>query len=75
MEDYLRLQKMRFNTRLDYEVDIDPDLLEYKLPKLLVQPIIENSIKHGLEHTKHLWIRIAIRKARNDIEIVVEDNG
>ncbi|PZM65484.1 hypothetical protein DOE73_11575 [Paenibacillus dendritiformis] len=75
MEDYLRLQKMRFNTRLAYEMDIDPALLDYKIPKLLLQPIIENSIKHGLEHTKHLLIRITIRQVGDDIEIAVEDNG
>ncbi|NKI23372.1 histidine kinase [Paenibacillus dendritiformis] len=75
MEDYLRLQKMRFNTRLDYEMDIDPALLDYKIPKLLLQPIIENSIKHGLEYTKHLLIRITIRQVGDDIQIAVEDNG
>lgn len=75
MEDYLRLQKMRFNTRLDYETDIDPALLDYKIPKLLLQPIIENSIKHGIEHTKHLFIRITIRQVGDDIEIAVEDDG
>lgn len=75
MEDYLRLQKMRFNTRLDYETDIDPALLDYKIPKLLLQPIIENSIKHGIEHTKHLLIRITIRQVGDDIEIAVEDDG
>lgn len=75
MEDYLRLQKMRFNTRLDYETDIDPALLDYKIPKLLLQPIIENSIKHGIEHTKHLLIRIMIRRVGDDIEIAVEDDG
>ncbi|MDG0875052.1 histidine kinase [Paenibacillus thiaminolyticus] len=75
MEDYLRLQKMRFNTRLDYETDIDPALLDYKIPKLLLQPIIENSIKHGIEHTKHLLIRIMIRQVGDDIEIAVEDDG
>lgn len=75
MEDYLRLQKMRFNTRLDYEMDIDPALLDYKIPKLLLQPIIENSIKHGLEYTKHLLIRITIRQVGDDIQIAAEDNG
>lgn len=66
---------MRFNTRLDYETDIDPALLDYKIPKLLLQPIIENSIKHGIEHTKHLLIRIMIRQVGDDIEIAVEDDG
>lgn len=75
MEDYLRLQKMRFNTRLDYEIDVDPVLLKHKVPKLLLQPIIENSIKHGLEQTKHLLIKISIIRMGPRIIITVWDNG
>ncbi|MFM1651072.1 sensor histidine kinase [Brevibacillus sp. B_LB10_24] len=75
IKDYLALQKMRYNERLDYSIQIDDTLLDCKIPKLLIQPIIENSIKHCIENTRHLSIQITARKVENTIEITVEDDG
>lgn len=75
MENYLRLQKMRYNKRLSYNIHIDDSIVNCKVPKLILQPIIENSVKHGIENTEHLAIHISIGKVAGNIEIVVEDNG
>lgn len=75
LKDYLQLQKMRFNKRLDYQITIEPGLEHCMLPKLLIQPIIENSIKHSMEQTNHLSIRIKIERHEDDMAIVIEDDG
>lgn len=75
LEDYLKIQKMRFNTRLDYSIEVDDALLNNIVPKLILQPIVENSIKYGIENTNHLEITIQIDKYGNDIRILIIDNG
>lgn len=59
-ENYLNFQKMRFGDRLDYAVDVSPDVLEIEVPKLLLQPLVENSLKHGYNDAFVGVIRIYI---------------
>lgn len=75
VRDYLLLQKMRYNQRLEYDIDIDEALLSCRVPKLLIQPIVENSIVHGLETAKNITIRMIIRAAGHDLILCVEDDG
>lgn len=75
VRDYLLLQKMRHNQRLDYNIDIDQALMQCKVPKLLIQPIVENSIVHGLEQVKNIAIAITGRILENKLVLCVEDNG
>lgn len=75
IEDYLVLQKMRFKDRLQYTIDIEDELLEKKIPKLVIQPIIENSIKHNMEKVQTLTIYIRGTVIANNIYFVVEDSG
>lgn len=75
VQDYLALQKMRFNTRLTYRIEIEPALLECMFPKLLLQPIVENSIVHGLETGCCLEILIKGSLVDDVAVICVEDNG
>jgi len=50
VEDYLRLEKIRFEQRLDYEVEIPAGLLNRQIPPMLLQTLVENGIKHGIAH-------------------------
>lgn len=75
VEDYLKLQKMRFNRRLDYSIHVDESILETKIPKLIIQPLIENSIKHCIEDTFHLEITINILREGDYIYMSVKDDG
>lgn len=75
VRDYLLLQKMRYGQRLTYSIDIDEDLLKSKVPKLLVQPIVENSIVHGLERSRQLTVVIRGRRQDGDLILSVEDDG
>ena len=75
VRDYLLLQKMRYNQRLAYTIEMDETLLNYQVPKLLIQPIVENSIVHGLETAKNINIQILIRRVGPDLVFCVEDDG
>ena len=73
INDYLMLQKLRYNRRLTYSIDIPDELQECLIPKLLLQPIVENSLTHGLVDVIHITIRA---ECRADMLIIsVEDNG
>ena len=75
VEDYLTLQKMRYGDRLDYSIHVDAALCGCRVPKLLVQPIVENSIVHGLDRTRHLCLQIDGRREDADLCVTVEDDG
>jgi two-component system sensor histidine kinase YesM len=72
---YLKIIQMRF-VQIDMEYDIPESIKSIMIPKLLIQPIVENAIKHGVEKTgEHgrLWIRAD--KENGNIRVIVEDNG
>lgn len=71
---YLQLEKARFDERLDIILDI-PDNLECKIPCLILQPIVENAVKHGAMKKKHGEVKIIIREETEGIKISVMDNG
>lgn len=76
VKDYLKLQKLRYEDVLDDEYDIQEDLLEIKVPKLILQPLVENSLYHGirLKGEKGL-IKISIFKKEDMLHIAVFDSG
>lgn len=51
LERYLHIQKMRFGKRLEYEVSVNQEILQEEIPKLILQPFVENAIVHGFEKT------------------------
>lgn len=75
VKDYLMLQKMRYNRRLTYSIDIPDELLECKVPKLVIQPIVENSLKHGMQNVESIHVQIAVFIEGDQLIIRVEDNG
>jgi len=73
---YLEIEKVRFGERLSFEIDCPEDLLNIQIPQLLVQPLVENAIKHGLSQiTENGLIRILVSRAENQLKIRVYDNG
>lgn len=75
VKDYLSLQQMRYGDRLRYGIDIGEALLDAIVPKLLVQPIVENSIVHGLEQTRCLTVRLSGKSCAGGFTLSVSDNG
>ncbi len=76
VRDYLYIQNMRYKGRLKTVYDVDESLLNQVVPKLIVQPIVENAIVHGIEgsHGKNTLYISAIRIGSN-IDIIVRDTG
>ncbi|WP_440897506.1 sensor histidine kinase [Amphibacillus sp. Q70] len=73
---YLFIQKTRYQSRLTYNISVDSELLNYCLPSMILQPIVENAIIHGLEPlAKGGEVYISVRKQGNDIIIAVHDTG
>jgi two-component system sensor histidine kinase YesM len=75
VKDYLKLQKVRYGRRLGYSIDIEPALLDHKIPKLLIQPIVENCLTHGARDQKHINIKIEARRDEESIAFSIEDDG
>ena len=76
MRSYLQIQQVRYKDILDYEIAIDPALLETRLPKLTLQPLVENALYHGIK-LKRGKGRICITSGRSgpDVLLQITDDG
>jgi two-component sensor histidine kinase len=73
---YLEIQKLRFTDRLRLSLDVPEDLLGAQVPSLLLQPIVENSIKHGIaKRAQGGAIRIAAKRADGMLTLSVYNDG
>jgi two-component system sensor histidine kinase YesM len=74
--NYLMIQKMRYKNKLDYEIDISESVYDYKTIKVILQPIVENSIYHGIKmkHGPGL-VRITSEETETDVFLIIEDDG
>ncbi len=73
---YLSIQQMRFSKKFQFDVDVDEEILQYKISKLLLQPFVENAVVHGLEQKKTGgYVAIHGRRVENRMEFVIEDDG
>jgi ligand-binding sensor protein len=77
IEKYLSIQTLRYSDRIQYEMDVDPCILDYRIPSVILQPLVENSFVHGLEQKKEGGtIKISGRLTEdNEIVISIMDNG
>jgi signal transduction histidine kinase len=76
LDHYLAIQKLRFGERIGIRVEADPSLLSTMVPSLLLQPLVENAIRHGLEpRMSGGMIAITAQLIDNHLRIEVVDNG
>ena len=76
IENYGLIQQYRYPDRFELEWDIEKDLLDCKVPKTIIQPLVENALFHGIcPGDGQGVISISIKKVGDYINIVVEDNG
>lgn len=76
IDSYLLIMKNRYGERLTYDSDVDHSLLHYEVPKLILQPLIENAIYHGIDKMrKKGTIYLTIKKQDEQIYIEIMDNG
>lgn len=72
---YLQIEKVRFGNRLTIEEDISPECLQALMPGMLLQPLYENAVKHGVyESTEEVTIRTIARNEDDKVVIMVKNN-
>ncbi|MHC1748394.1 MAG: sensor histidine kinase [Cellulosilyticaceae bacterium] len=76
IQNYLLIQKSRFEERLNYKIDVQLEVLEESIPKLLLQPIVENAVIHGIENRQRKGV-VTITSSYDDRYLIfeVQDNG
>lgn len=73
---YIEIEKVRFEERLKVSVDVAPETLDASVPHLLLQPLVDNAIKHGISRlTAGGEIRISATTDHRDLHLEVKDNG
>lgn len=76
LSNYLSLMKTRYEHELEYTIEMDDRMLDIPLPKLTVQPLVENSISHGFENCSHtMKIDVIGTLTKDTWQIVIKDNG
>jgi len=76
LDHYLSIQKLRFGKRLDIRVDVEPAMLSTIVPSMLLQPLIENAIRHGIEgRVSGGMVAISARRAGEQLQINILDDG
>jgi len=76
LERYLDIEKIRFHNRLDVTIAVDEDVIDAQVPSLILQPMVENAMRHGVEPNARTG-RIELRGVRQEGNLVltVSDNG
>jgi len=76
IERYLAIQKLRFGSRLSYQIDVDPSLLQASIPCMILQPLVENAIVHGIERaTQPVTVQVRASRVPAGMRLEVVDDG
>lgn len=75
VESYAEIQKIRFHGRFCYEDEVPEELLDCIVPKLIVQPIVENAVIHGLADSENGHVTVKVTRRERKLLIQVEDDG
>jgi len=76
VEDYLAIEKVRFGDRMNYLIDAEPGVGELPVPPLLLQPLVENAVKHGISRTEaDARVEVRVSSSRGKVTMVVENDG
>ncbi|MEM7383674.1 MAG: histidine kinase [Verrucomicrobiota bacterium] len=76
LDAYLSIEKTRFGSRMEFALDICPECTTARVPLLLLQPLVENAVRHGLEPKSEpgtIWL--SARKVEDRLHILIEDDG
>ncbi|HCT91622.1 MAG TPA: hypothetical protein DF613_09640 [Lachnospiraceae bacterium] len=74
---YVKLQNMRYEDKISFLIDVPDEIMDFEIPKLVLQPIVENAIQHGIfeKESKEGSIVIMAWTEDEDIVFVISDNG
>jgi len=76
VQRYLEIQQTRFGDKLRVEQDIEPEALDCMVPTLVLQPLVENAIRHGIEPAEKAGVvRVSASRKDGKLVLAVEDNG
>ena len=75
IEHYLYILKLRFGKKFAYEIDVPDEVQNCVVPKLIVQPLIDNSVKHGFGDKERMKVSIGAHTVGKKLHIVVSDDG
>jgi sensor histidine kinase YesM len=76
LERYLEIEQTRFRDRLQVKMEIEPETLDARVPNLILQPLVENAVRHGIApRAAPGLIEISARRNENRLELQVGDNG
>ncbi|PIP77423.1 MAG: histidine kinase [Ignavibacteria bacterium CG22_combo_CG10-13_8_21_14_all_37_15] len=76
VEDYLGLEKARFEERLKYEIAYSPDVKNIEIPPMMIQTLVENGIKHGVSKLPEGgFVNVTAERARNFLILEIENSG
>jgi sensor histidine kinase YesM len=76
LEDYLYIQRVRFSDRLSASVEIDGETRALVIPAMLLQPLVENAIRHGIEPREGKGtVRVSVRRSGDSLRISIADSG
>ncbi|MBQ8935117.1 MAG: sensor histidine kinase, partial [Oscillospiraceae bacterium] len=75
LERYVEIQSIRFPEKFVYQTDIEEQTREMLIPKLTLQPLVENAIIHGFEDGSHGIITVTAKQQSDELTVTVQDNG
>ncbi|NHE56534.1 sensor histidine kinase [Cyclobacterium plantarum] len=76
VKNYLEIEKTRFGDNLEYEINADENTLEKQIPKFLIQPLVENAVKHGVSQINAKGkIVVVVKQHKKELRISIYDNG
>jgi hypothetical protein len=75
IDEYLDLEKMRLGPRLTMKLQVDPDTLALLVPQLILQPLVENAVRHGIASSRDPgWIEITSTRANGNLELILRNS-
>lgn len=75
VQDYLDIQRWRFGDQLSVRLDVDPAVLDARVPVFLLQPLLENAIEHGRSDDRHTSVVLSAAREREVLHLTLEDDG
>jgi two-component system LytT family sensor kinase len=74
LRGYAAMMAERFRGQLSFEIEVDPGMETLRVPRLLLQPLVENAIRHGLQGG-HGWLRVEVHRQSDTVRYTITDDG
>ena len=76
VDNYLYILNVRFTGDIHYEKKVDPDVPNVHIPSMILQPIVENAVNHGIQNIEREGeIYLSVTKIEDELQIIIRDNG